>query len=80
MRKTLLLVAMLISALPSASAWSQGYPTRLIRIVVGSTAGSGIDIGSRMLAEKLREEFGQPVVIEIKAGADGMIAARHVAA
>lgn len=79
-RKTLLLAAMLLFALPSASAWSQGYPTRPIRIVVGSTAGSGIDIGARMLAERLREELGQPVVIEIKAGADGMIAARHVAA
>ncbi len=80
MRKRLVVVAMLLCALPSAGAWSQDYPTRPIRIVVGSTAGSGIDIGSRMLAEKLRDEFGQPVVIEIKAGADGMIAAGHVAA
>lgn len=80
MRRIFVLWALALFALPAATAWSQDYPTRPIRIVVGSTAGSGIDVGARMLADKLRDALGQPVVIEIKAGADGMIAARHVAA
>jgi tripartite-type tricarboxylate transporter receptor subunit TctC len=66
--------------LPGGSASSQDYPTRPIRMVVAAAVGSGIDLASRVLADKLREELGQPVVVEHRSGADGMIAARYVAA
>jgi tripartite-type tricarboxylate transporter receptor subunit TctC len=49
-------------------------------LVVGFPVGSGVDVAARVLGEKLRDELGQPIVVEIRAGADGIIAARHVAA
>ena len=80
MRKILVVVALALAVLPWAGASGQGYPTRPIRLVVGFPVGSGVDVAARVLGEKLRDELGQPIVVEIRAGADGIIAARHVAA
>ena len=52
----------------------QKYPTRPVRIVVGFSAGSATDITARMIAPKLSEMWGQPVVIENRPGAGGAIA------
>jgi tripartite-type tricarboxylate transporter receptor subunit TctC len=79
-RKILVLVALALAVLPWAGASGQDYPTRPIRLVVGFPVGSGVDVAARVLGEKLRDELGQPIVVEIRAGADGIIAARHVAA
>jgi tripartite-type tricarboxylate transporter receptor subunit TctC len=79
-RKILVLVALALAVLPWAGASGQDYPTRPVRLVVGFPVGSGVDVAARVLGEKLRDELGQPIVVEIRAGADGIIAARHVAA
>jgi tripartite-type tricarboxylate transporter receptor subunit TctC len=63
---------------PDSSA--QSYPLKPIRIVVGYTAGGGTDVTARIVAQKLSEQFGQPVVVENRAGAGGTIAAARVAA
>lgn len=47
--------------------------------MVGAPAGSGMDFTLRTLADRLREELGQPVIVENKPGADGIVAARLVA-
>ena len=55
------------------------YPNRPITIVVPFGAGSGSDIGARVIGQKLGEAMGQSVVIDNKPGANGSIAASYVA-
>ncbi len=55
------------------------YPSRPIRMIVGGTPASSGDIGARLLAIKLAERLGQPVIVENKPGATGALAAAEVA-
>jgi tripartite-type tricarboxylate transporter receptor subunit TctC len=66
------MLAALIGMLVSAAA-AQEFPSKTIRIVVGFPAGGPSDVPARILAEKLRG-LGQPVIVENKTGAAGMIA------
>ena len=61
-------------ALSALSAPAQSYPARPLRFLVGGPPGSGQDLVSRLLAPKLSERLGQPVVVEQKTGAGGVIA------
>lgn len=58
----------------ACAASAQDYPVKPVRILLGFAAGSGTDIAARMTAQKLSEAFGQPVVVENRTGAGGMIA------
>src|SRR5436305_5066274 len=77
MKRLLKLVALAV-ALYSCIAAAQ-FPVRPLRIVVPSVAGSSPDIRARQIATKLSEAFGQPVIVENRAGAQGLIAAREAA-
>ncbi|HYS50419.1 MAG TPA: tripartite tricarboxylate transporter substrate-binding protein, partial [Burkholderiales bacterium] len=69
------LAAALLAALAaSGEAHSQTYPVRPIRFLVGSPPGSGNDQVSRLLGQMLAERLGQPVVVEQKPGAAGLLA------
>jgi tripartite-type tricarboxylate transporter receptor subunit TctC len=59
-------------------AAAQAYPTQTVRMIAGFPAGGGIDLLARILAEPLKA-LGQPVVVENRTGAAGMIAAQAVA-
>src|SRR5262245_26680767 len=69
------LAAVAMGAQPAAA---QAYPTQTIRIIAGFPAGGGIDLVARLLAEPFKA-MGQPVIVENRAGAAGMIAAQAVA-
>ncbi|MGV3571608.1 MAG: Bug family tripartite tricarboxylate transporter substrate binding protein [Ramlibacter sp.] len=76
-RREILTVGALAAALP---AWSQGaFPSRPVRIVPFGTAGGPIDTLARIYGEKLSARWGQPVGVDPKPGASGIIAADFVA-
>jgi tripartite-type tricarboxylate transporter receptor subunit TctC len=69
------------ASLASAPLWAQDarWPSKAVKLVVGFPAGTGPDLLARMLAEPLAREFGQPFIVENRAGASGNIAASVVA-
>lgn len=64
--------AALLAAVPSAFA--QAWPNKPLRIVIGAPAGGTTDIIARLLADGLHKELGQPVIVDAKPGAAGLIA------
>ena len=62
-----------------ATAASDDWPNRPIRVVVGFPAGSTTDLVARVAAEHLRQTLGQPVIVENKPGANGLIGGGEVA-
>ena len=72
---------MLLAALcfPSLQAAAQTFPTKPLKIVVPNAAGGAADITARTVGQKLSEALGQPVVIENKASAGGIVAGEQVA-
>jgi tripartite-type tricarboxylate transporter receptor subunit TctC len=62
----------------SAAALAQSFPSRPIRIVVPTTAGGVPDVLARAVGQRMSETLGQPVVIENRAGAGGILAAESV--
>jgi len=62
-----------VANMAAAQQKPSGYPTRPVRILVGTPAGSGSDVMTRAVAQKLSERFGQSVVVDNRAGATGAI-------
>src|ERR1700682_3986250 len=67
----LLIVAVVGTA---AHAADQRYPAKPIRLGIGSPPGGSTDILARVIAQKLNESLGQPVVVDPRPGASGIIA------
>ena len=74
-RRRVLSLAAGAAALPVISrvASAQAYPTRPITMIVSFAAGSPTDVTGRIIAERMRERLGQPIIIENIGGADGSI-------
>ncbi len=74
------MAAMLASiAIAPSTAAAQGYPDRAIKVVVPWPAGGTTDIAARVIAQQLAARLSQPVIVENKPGANGIIGAEAVA-
>ena len=80
---TRLIALALLSALATSPATAQeradAFPTRAIKIVVPFPAGGPSDVLARMIGQKMSEDWGQPVVIENRPGANTVLGAQQVA-
>jgi tripartite-type tricarboxylate transporter receptor subunit TctC len=63
----------------AASVFAQGWPSKPVRIIVAYPPGGGIDVMARQIAAKLTSEWGQPVVVENRPGANTIVASDAVA-
>ena len=76
---TMALAATLALVAGQAHAQAQTYPDRTVRMIVPFSPGGGTDVIARLVAQKLNEKWGQPVVVENRTGANGNIGAVAVA-
>jgi len=78
-RRALLAAGALAAVLSAARPAGAAFPDRPLRLVVGFPPGGPLDSHGRLLAERLQQLLGQPIVIDYKAGAGGSVGAEHVA-
>ena len=67
-------IALSALALPALPGRAQNWPTRAVKLILPLGPGSGVDIGARMIADKLAAKWGQAVVVENRPGGDGIVA------
>jgi tripartite-type tricarboxylate transporter receptor subunit TctC len=79
MRRAILGLGLGVALLSAAPAIAQTYPNKPIRLVVGYSAGGGNDLIARIVAAKLQEKLGQPIIVDNKPGAQSIVAAELVA-
>jgi len=79
MKTCLRLLGTAIAAAAIAGPAAAQFPTRPVKIVVGFPPGSTPDLVTRTVAERMRPDLGQPVVVENRPGAGSTIATEAVA-
>src|SRR6185295_11434227 len=79
-RRNFLHLAAGAAALPTLSrvAWTESYPSRPVRFVVGFAPGGGGDLATRLMAQWLSERLGQQFVVENRVGASSNLATEQV--
>lgn len=79
MKRIAQLLAVLVIGATSAAALAQGYPTKPLHMLVAFPPGGPVDIIARLIAPKMGEILGQPIIVENKVGASGNVASAEVA-
>jgi len=74
-----LVSAFILSSLLVTPAVAQPYPSRVVKLIVPQTPGGATDVFARKIGQLLSEKWGQPVVIENRAGAGGVVGTDVVA-
>ena len=70
-------VALAAAAATSAVA-ADSYPSRPVRIIVNTGPGGLVDVVTRLVAQRMSDDLKQPVIVENRAGGDGLIGIRYV--
>ena len=70
----LALALMTVAAVTLVASAETKWPTRPVRFILTLGAGSGSDIGARLLADRLSQRWGQPVIVENRPGGDAIVA------
>ena len=70
----LALALMVVAAATLVASAETKWPTRPVRFILTLGAGSGSDIGARLLADRLSQRWGQPVIVENRPGGDAIVA------
>jgi tripartite-type tricarboxylate transporter receptor subunit TctC len=68
-----------VCALHTTASAAQAYPQRPVRMIIAGGAGGAPDVIGRLLAQKLSESWGQPIVVDNRVGATGLIAVELLA-
>lgn len=76
-RRLMLLAALLLGA--PALSWSQAYPAKPIRLIVPFSPGGATDVVARLVSQKLSDALKQPIVVDNRPGANGIIGTEMVA-
>jgi len=71
-------LAALVGFVAPAAVHAQAYPNKPVRLIVPSSAGTPVDILSRVVAARMSTDLGQPVYVENKTGAGGIVGAQEV--
>ena len=74
-----LVSAFILSSVLATPAAAQPYPSRIVKLIVPQTPGGATDVFARKIGQLLSEKWGQPVVIENRAGAGGVVGTEVVA-
>src|SRR5580692_11057474 len=70
----LALALMAVSAVTLVASAETKWPSRPVRFILTLGAGSGADIGARLLADRLSQRWGQPIVVDNRPGGDAIVA------
>lgn len=79
MRKLLCIATAIVAGMTVSASAQSAYPSHPVRMIVPAAAAGGNDIIARLIAQRLNEIWGQPVVVENKTGGGGNIAGQFVA-
>lgn len=80
MRSLMVLALSAVALLAGSAAWAQkNYPTRPVRMVIPFPPGGNVDVFARVLYRQVESELGQPIVIDNRGGANGLLGADIVA-
>src|SRR5215470_3875657 len=71
--------AVVLCSVTIATAHAQAYPQRPVRMIIANGAGSAPDVIGRLVANKLAESWSQPIIVDNRPGATGLIAAELIA-
>jgi tripartite-type tricarboxylate transporter receptor subunit TctC len=79
MRQGAIIAAIAVGLASATGAAAQNYPERVVQIIVPATPGSSADILGRVLADGMSAQFGKPVIVVNKPGANGVLGTADVA-